>query len=1040
MRSHSCVDLHGPSASVCTLAQPGGTGPNPEELFAFLKGLGLYGAIAAVLLALGLWMLKQFAGRAFQEGGNRAAGRLASRISARRWLTSGALRRYRNAVRRNYAEHPLGFVEGGAINIREVYVPLQYLRIRDREDVYQRIRIERRAVVTGMPGAGKSLLLKNSMLLWADDRRSTNIYLPVLIELHRLNGNTASLIDVIHDEVQRNQLRRPRAFIEKALEDGVLRVLLDGLDEVGHQDQARVIQEIKDLSRQFPDGQIIVTCRTAIYYGQLAPDFAMTVQVADFDDAAIRRFLNNWPALDGPEVEQLVGGLRDNPQMLRLAASPLLLTMIAYLHTEVFAKRGSSLPNSRSEFYEVAIDHLLGRDRELSRHPSISVYNSTDKGFALQRIALVLQNASAEKADRLTIDQRAAVSTIKQILPDLNLDPEHARPMLDEIVDRSQLLVKVDRRSAEYTFRHLTLQEYLAAKEIGADGAELIRLYFADRVAWRETVKLWCGVSAIDCTEVVSRIYGSGNDFDRVLAFECMSEAKRINDEFARQMMAEMLQALQIYPRGVTAGEIAALGAVAGDSRPRGRLLLDELSRLALSSGSARDLALSALAATRHPRAAGLLATMTLYPPARRALRSMGEQALLALRDAARSGSMAAVDDIAAIGTPAATEMLVEFIWTESRVAVRAAWRLARLFSDPTVERELSTSRPTVDMAVPQLDWVWAPFKSGAGPAVQQIAGRVAYLLSVTTEEAFVEGSEIDKRFIIPLGIVNGCEQAEQKTILQPPRQLTAAVGSFLHRPGPGRRNFTDRLSQWGDLASVCVSVPPKLDRAQARSVLHAVIASRGLPPSALQIISCLGVADLATVAATIFCKPTLSVTRGHWQRVTATDANPANLRNIRNILLPAVAALIGVCSLATVVGTAIGLWEVGPRWLSFLYLAMISPAVPLTLNNYGVADWGIGDWLNDQLLRLGDRSRISLVPILYLGCSGAFAVYWFSLGLLTQVDGLTFVLLVGGVVAALLSLSIWVYVAENRSRNPLRDLLGAGSTDTGHAQSIISG
>jgi ABC-type phosphate/phosphonate transport system ATPase subunit len=63
-----------------------------------------------------------------------------------------------------------------------VYVPLSYETVGRREDVYARIRAESRSVVIGPAGAGKSLLLKNSMLIWAD---SSAAIFPNLTEQRR---------------------------------------------------------------------------------------------------------------------------------------------------------------------------------------------------------------------------------------------------------------------------------------------------------------------------------------------------------------------------------------------------------------------------------------------------------------------------------------------------------------------------------------------------------------------------------------------------------------------------------------------------------------------------------------------------------------------------------------------------------------------------------------------------------------------------------------------------------------------------------------
>ena len=126
---------------------------------------------------------------------------------------------------------------------------------------------------------------------------------------------------------------------------------------------------------------------------------------------------------------------------------------------------------------------------------------------------------------------------LKSVLPDINLNPEKAKPLLQEIVDRSQLLMPLNQNGTEYAFRHLTLQEYLAARELADDPDSLMARYRNDSDAWREVVKLWCGGTR-NCTNVVQEVMQFGTVRHQVLALECLAEAKLIDDEFATQVIA----------------------------------------------------------------------------------------------------------------------------------------------------------------------------------------------------------------------------------------------------------------------------------------------------------------------------------------------------------------------------------------------------------------------------------------------------------------------------------------------------------------------
>lgn len=354
-----------------------------------------YGLGLLVVLAVLLWAARGFFGEWVKKAGDRSFSRLFSsqgRVGSRRLLG------YRAAVEIDYSKHALGFFRTDPIDIRTVYVPLQYEGGERREDVYERIRAEPRSVVVGPAGAGKSLLLKNSMLIWAAGTPGRRPHVPVMVDLHRCNTGEHNLVDLVAGELHRNRLhRRPEAvasFVHNALGDGRLRLLFDGLDEVGRDNQDRVVRELRDLARTYPDCQMVVTCRNAVYHGQLAPEFGHVVEIAKFDDASVRRLLGNWPGIQGAGgPDRLFDMLRKNPPLMLLARSPLLLTMMAYLHVEGFAKTGRTLPNSRAEFYDKAIAHLLGRDVDLGRGKSLTVYHVGEKLAALQRVALALQEA-----------------------------------------------------------------------------------------------------------------------------------------------------------------------------------------------------------------------------------------------------------------------------------------------------------------------------------------------------------------------------------------------------------------------------------------------------------------------------------------------------------------------------------------------------------------------------------------------------------------------------------------------------------------------
>ena len=750
-----------------------------------------YGGWLLALFLL-IWMLKQFAGSFLQKMGTDFAA-ASVRIFGSRSLKGRVLDAYSRSIKRNYGEHALGFRREGTVEVRQVFVPLKYIdEDGHRQDVIDFITDEERVVVLGEPGAGKSLLSKNLLMTWAVNPAKATKPIPVLVELHRCNSLEVSLVELITAELERNGVPRRDGLVERALGEGKFLVLFDGLDEVAQESQTRVINAVRDFCQQWAACSYITTCRIAVYTGQLSPVFKTTVTIADFDDAGIRQLLAKWPGLDGPEADRFFAGLANTPQLMRLAGSPLLLTMMVYLHTEVFAKTGRNLPGSRPAFYEVAVDHLLSRDRELARDEALSIYEGADKRAALQRIALSLQLAPPERPDRRSIDRLELIRTVKDVGTSLNLRDKDVQPLLREIVERSQLLVELDGQASRYVFRHLTLQEFLTACELRNDSERLMQSFRVDPDGWRETVRLWCGVTNLNFTQVVRELFE--DERSSVLALQCVAEATNIDPGFADEVIEHFLG---MVATGSSSRAIeSALAAVSSDDRPRGRGVFERLAGMFQSAGGRQRVTLGqVLAATRLPAAAEVLGQFrTVDEHIRASLRSMGEQAVPVLRAAASGHEIGAVDDLGEIATVSAAAALGSLVWDESPISFRAAWWLAGLIGRPEIEDGLELALLRPPQSEDYFEWVWRPFAEPQHAALRTLMGRVAWLLG-RDEVGLVSPSlsEIDHRLGMAVAVLDEADGIHQNLTSQ---ARSESPRTLSHAPRTAYVNAYDRTSE----------------------------------------------------------------------------------------------------------------------------------------------------------------------------------------------------------------------------------------------------
>ena len=85
-----------------------------------------------------------------------------------------------------------------------------------------------------------------------------------------------------------------------ALKSGKLLILFDGLDEVPTVHVHNVILKIGDFVDQYSENRFIASCRIAAYKGGFT--HFTEVEMADFDDAQIQAYINNWFDINARQV------------------------------------------------------------------------------------------------------------------------------------------------------------------------------------------------------------------------------------------------------------------------------------------------------------------------------------------------------------------------------------------------------------------------------------------------------------------------------------------------------------------------------------------------------------------------------------------------------------------------------------------------------------------------------------------------------------------------------------------------------------------
>jgi hypothetical protein len=343
---------------------------------------------------------------------------------------------------------------------------------------------QRKLVVLGDPGSGKSLLLQYLVLAWADanDPLMGDAPLPLLIELRdyasrRAKGEVSGFLDyLVRSESLRWRLD-PEA-LDYWLRHNRTQVLLDGLDEVfDHQLRQEVTTAIHRFADDYPDAQFVVSSRLiGFQHERWRHEGFRPFMLQELDQEQRDLFLQRWHQLayeDGSKGERkrasLLQAIQQSPAILQLAGNPLLLTLMAILN------RSQELPRDRAELYSQCARLLLHQWKtelafEASPELAQAQLDGKDKLGLMKRIAWILQAGADGAAGNLVnlIEENQLERTLSEGLQDMGipgLRPDRAaRALIEQLRGRNFMLCFMG--GGNYAFVHRTFLEYFCAEAI----------------------------------------------------------------------------------------------------------------------------------------------------------------------------------------------------------------------------------------------------------------------------------------------------------------------------------------------------------------------------------------------------------------------------------------------------------------------------------------------------------------------------------------------------------------------------------------------
>jgi len=339
------------------------------------------------------------------------------------------------------------------------------------------VKTHSRLRLLGKPGCGKTTFLQHLAIECNQGNFAADL-VPIFISLKDFADNsketgTFSLLDYIRAELIADGITE-QSTSKTLLHGGRVLLLLDGLDEVSHQDHKSVLKEIRQFSEKYAQNLLIVTCRTAAKIFNLKG--FTDVEIAPFTESQIVAFAQKWFAvftqknnLDDLDLAVQFIAKLDLPENLsfrRLVVTPLFLHLACWVF-----HRQEKFPQQKAEFYKQCLDLLLGKWDEIRGIERDEVY----QGFLLpQKLKLMSQIAAAtfEQGDyffkQKTVEQQ--IGDFISNLPNASIEPEELQLDSEVILKAIELQhgLLAERMQGIFSFSSLTFQEYFTARKIVA--------------------------------------------------------------------------------------------------------------------------------------------------------------------------------------------------------------------------------------------------------------------------------------------------------------------------------------------------------------------------------------------------------------------------------------------------------------------------------------------------------------------------------------------------------------------------------------------
>ncbi len=333
------------------------------------------------------------------------------------------------------------------------------------------------SVFLGGPGAGKTTTLKmlaTHLFTATSGHVSDDLSFPIVLRLRSLPSKQSIseailqaiglrvVIEGFYDSFDSSYNPSDHPYVSQVIENicaGYLRemnvaILLDGLDEVRHEQYRRFVSELTRLTATMGNSCIITTCRHGAYTVPI--ENAIVYSLKPFTHQQSVDFISKW-FLDEDKTNDLIRSISESPY------SELLYTPLHAANLCSVYERYGALPNEHVLIYSMIIDSRLrdwDEQRGVIRFARFSGLTQDRRKQFLSQLAYEMARVGSSLSFTI-LDASDALWEMSDIWDIEKSDP---RELLEDLEAATGIIQLV--HFDEYEFIHKTIQEFLVADHI----------------------------------------------------------------------------------------------------------------------------------------------------------------------------------------------------------------------------------------------------------------------------------------------------------------------------------------------------------------------------------------------------------------------------------------------------------------------------------------------------------------------------------------------------------------------------------------------